>query len=386
MDEGEGDGNEASRSAPPIAISADAFAAALAQMQDAPAIDLPQSGGGPAAMEGTDNDAIDAPAVGGSGGAAEEVADMEGAEEGAGEGGATAAEEVADMEDEEEGAGDTSAAFEIADDAFEDIDEDSDEPSPDAGGGAAAPRSETLGTAASSEAADGEGSAAGGGDTMVTDAMEAITAAEGESTAEAEAKALEAKKAETARKQEQMAAMIKTYYQQMTSGCANPKCANMLCFSNQNSLLCRTALAQQTRNDAAALSIKLAGTAEKYTCEKTSGVNATRAAEQIPECICAVLPKLVQTQLTEIIAEQARARLCTPPNGATAVSAETVRAECARCRDTRDRASLIKFVGQWFSDSDWLNFSFLKAGTVTSTTESGLDFAAIGAAYSMLCE
>jgi hypothetical protein len=105
---------------------------------------------------------------------------------------------------------------------------------------------------------------------------------------------------------------------------------------------------------------------------------------QIPDSIRTTLQSGAQTRVEELLAERRRKRLCTPPNGADAVTLARVRAECEKFKVGGDKSSLIKFVGEMFSNSDMLNFCFLKEGVVTSTEESGMDLESLHAAYGEL--
>jgi hypothetical protein len=48
------------------------------------------------------------------------------------------------------------------------------------------------------------------------------------------------------------------YYTQMTAGCSNPGCCNLLCRTNQESLVHSPPLQELSKNDVAGLCVKLA--------------------------------------------------------------------------------------------------------------------------------
>jgi hypothetical protein len=213
-------------------------------------------------------------------------------------------------------------------------------------------------------------------DAMATDDTAADEASIAEQVAADQVKAAQEKAQAQEKAKKNAGEMIKTYYFQLTSGCEVDGCENFLCKANVNSLVAQGIL-QLTANDAAALAVKLARQKEKYVCGSCPGC-------KIPDCIKSVLPVSAQDAIPSLEDALKLRLLRTAPSGALVVDVKIFREHCEKATATGDAGALIVFVKQVFSDSNTLNFSFLKKDEDTSAQSSGHDIAAIEQMYELM--
>jgi hypothetical protein len=181
------------------------------------------------------------------------------------------------------------------------------------------------------------------------------------------------------RRENEVQALVRTYYTQMSEGCSNPACQNLLCRTNQRGLLHTEEMAGWGKNDFAKLALQLGLLPDRYICD---GWGAPFS--KVPASVLESLSPEMRAWTESALQERERIRLCTPPPGATAVTLQTVRDLCVEEVSATSMNTVVKFAGQLFSDSNWLNYAFLKEGTMTTADASGVDFAAIEEAYTAL--
>ena len=283
-------------------------------------------------------------------------------------------EEVAGGEDDESEGGedDEDDSFEIDDAAMETVEDAGSD-----GGGAMDEGDDDQ------MPVDGEGggSAAGGDDDMVTPQVRP--------PADVPPRPESAK----AKKQKRLETLIKGYFAQIVGGCGSADCANLLCRSCEDSVIITSIKAggvELSKNDAAKLAVQLAQKSleEDYLCASCRrGEHPLAVIEdhrQRVESIKDLLPAPWPQQIDAALEARRTKYLCTRPPGAPVLDLATVRQHCEAFSAGGDIGALVKFVGQAFSDERALSFAFLKAGTVTSAEDCGLDVEAVAEGYSAL--
>lgn len=192
-------------------------------------------------------------------------------------------------------------------------------------------------------------------------------------------------------KKQKMEKLIKGYFVQMAVGCGKENCRNLLCRTNERSLVHPgNGGAELSKNQMAALAVQLSKKSLEVdylcgSCAVDSNALAvvpdhSKRIEAIQEALPAPWPQKIRAVLEEIQTQY----LCVPPADVQVLSLATVHQQCEAFQVGGDEGPLVKFVGQSFSDERVLSYSFLKHDELTSRERSGLDIEAIQEAYGEL--